>query len=437
MPAGQAIRERMIRENRRALGFVGRSTALAGGVNRLRDAVRFGMSGLATEEYADSFIRITSVSNSDEGLVAKVLRITQDGDIFFSPSAGAAIVSGTTYELWRLGIRPDDVDASRDRCLTEKCSMWRYKPLSILPDVEDWRTAAYDATLGGVTLAAAAAQTLDFPDEIAEESMLVTNSGATGILSSRSLYTQPGRTYRVYGRVSARAQTASIRVRRITAPAADITLTGLSTFTFRGWQWFEVTFTVPDGCGEFQIWLGGADAACISDWMLVGIINTDETLFSLQSRVLGRHDVSNIREVHIAGVGAVGNQRPSAYEIDGVQRIPAGDGLALLFSTAPGHHPVYYNERHRYAALQTDYLAASDRITGDAATTDCPLAYIEAATLVELLKPLGSDLPSSVAALLLAATEELRTWERRVGPDPFIVHERDNPDEGGVPYMRL
>ena len=122
------------------------------------------------------------------------------------------------------------------------------KPLSKIIEVADWSVAAYASSAGGETDAAASVVTLAFPEELFTSSLLVTNSAANGYDASPSIYVQPTQQFRLWGRVSVRAQTASVRVRDITN-GADITLSGTSTFTLRGWQWFELTLTVPTGCG--------------------------------------------------------------------------------------------------------------------------------------------------------------------------------------------
>lgn len=424
MPTGLQIRAEMTKRGapRKPLVRLGRSTALAGGTNRLRDAVRYDMDTQAPSEHSDAYIRITSVSNSDRGLVAKVKRINPDtGDIFFDPPAGAAIVSGTTYELWQYGIRPDDSDRARDRALTQRCSYWQPRPLSVLADVADWPVAAYSATAGGVTSAAGAATTLAFPEEFARQSMLVTNSGVNGLISSERYRVQPQQQFRLWGRVSARAQTPSVRVRDLTN-TADITLQAnpASTFTLLGWQWWEVTFTVPALCGEIQVWLGGASATCIGEWSAVGLLPTARSRIPASARVRSEHDVGQVVGYDIA---ADPNSDEYRRTYDGVERKRFSDGVQFIGVEAD--RPVFYDERHAYAALQTDYLAASDRTTGDDATTDCRLEYAEAATTCELLGHMGQRDPE-LAQILIDAEKDLNYWESQQGPDAEITPEPRN-----------
>lgn len=491
MTTGRANRQTILRNTRGALGRMGLTTAVAGSTSVIRDATRYDMDTRATSDEAQGYVRLgvrftgtatavgaTSMTDATlsqfgtDGLVGAIVRmggsyatITShtatvltftagwtggtpalgayvvdyahvskidyidpgDGDITIDPVTTDEVVASTPYELWYLW--PDDVDVARDKALTTRCAPWRVKPLSKLAEVADWSTAAYATSAGGETDSAGTVTTLAFPEELFTSSMLVTNSGAAGYLASPSLYVQPTQTYRVWGRVSARAETASIRVRRITATAADITLSGTSTFTLRGWQWFEVTFTVPDGCGEIQIWLGGASASCISEWAGVGILPQHETMLSHETRVLSEHDLGHYYTFSLptSATGSV-----SWAKINGVNRRPAGDGVMAVFD-APPNCPVYYSERHRYAALQSDYMTKADRTEGDMTETDCNDDYLCWATIVELLEPQLATLNAAMKGLYADAVRRLKDWDRRVGADPLIIAEFTS--QGSIPIL--
>lgn len=481
---GLALRKRIIRDSRRAIGDIGKTTATAGGTDRVRDALRFDMSTLSPEDESGAYIRIsqsitgtatasaattltdsaaafgsltgalvvaytaagavtvlTITSNSGTVLtgaawsngtpsstsayivtyahVAKVIRVDSTvGDIYFDPPVTTAVVSGTEYELWFHGIRPDEVDEARDQALTTRTSPWRLKPLSVLADVAEWTT---------VSNAAMVPQTLDFPREMFAQSALVTNSGAAGYLASPSWYVQPDQRARIFGRVAVRAQTASVRLRDITN-SADITLSTPSTFTLRGEQWFEVTGTIPASCGEVQVWLGGASASCISDWSGVGLLMDHMAVFSMNSRVLSEHDVA----------GFYGYELPSPtgnvqrYPLQATREAGGGDGVMAIFDSPPAC-PVYYYERHRYAALQADYMSLVNRATGDGGSTDCNDDYIAWATMLELLEPRKRN--AEMDRLLLVATKNTRVWDRRVGADPKILPKHTT--QGGIALRSL
>lgn len=353
-----------------------------------------------------------------------------DGDLTYDPAATTAIATATRYELWYHGIWPDFVDKAKDRALTTRCSRARAKPMSVLPDVEDWPVAAYSATAGGTTDAAGVTSALDFPDEIFARGMTVTNSGAAGILSSKVLKVQPTEQYRVFGRVSVSAQTASVRVRDLTN-SADITLTGDSTFTLNGWQWFDITFTIPSGCGTIQLWLGGASASCVALWTGIGMLPTNETLLSLNSRVGSSHHVGRVYQYMLpTTVGGSLYRR----EIQ-VNRETAGDGAVVLGDEPPGRWPCYYIERHSYTVLQTDYFSKVDRATGDGTSTDCPIDYIAWATIVELLE--ARKRTDDLDRLLLVATKNLRVFDRTYGMDPFVAPQFPRSNYSGIPSLAL
>jgi hypothetical protein len=73
---------------------------------------------------------------------------------------------------------------------------------------------------------------------------------------------------------------------------------------------------------------------------------------------------------------------------------------------------VFWEERHFYDALQTDYWTNVHRVTGDTASTDCPLEYVAAATVCELLE----GRPGEWGAILDRATKDLALWDAQVGP---------------------
>lgn len=428
MPTGEEIREEILKTRGHRLGRRGLTTALAGATNYLVDALRFGLGGQSTEDYADAFLRITSVSNSDEGVVTAVQRIDPpNGRIHVYPVFGAAIVSGAKYELWR--IHPDEVDAARDRALTQRCSRWRLKPLSILPDVSEWPTSAYSAGTGGDSNAGATAMTNAWPESLFPGAMVVSNSGANGFLSSRGFRVQPGQRYGIFGRVRIVDETVEVRVRSTAGTAVELD-GGTQSFTGYGPQWFWITFTVPTTLeDELEIQLFGASATAYAEWEGVGVIPLFETQFVLEPRVLGPDDV---QQVEAWSLPQTATGRPERAEIH-ARREPAGLGVMLTFD-GPPNLPVYYWERHRFAALQADYMTLAQRIAGDAASTTCDLTYIEAATVVELLENMDRD--PALERIYLAAVKDLNVWERRVGPTPIVVKEH-KPHAQGVPLLSI
>ena len=500
MPNGIAIRRAVLRNARGTLGRDWRTTAAAGGTDRLRDAIRHDSSINSVEDIAGAQLRIgqahagtatasagttltdssapfvnaglpgalvvaytaagattvaTITSNTTTVLtasagwsngtpsstsayivtyehVARVVRVDpSNGDIYFDPAVTTAVATNTYYEVWYQGILADETDQARDDALQYRCSPKLIKPLSILTDVEDWLTTAYDATTGGVTDAAAVPAALDFPEEIFAEGMTVTNSGADGILSSRRFRVQPNEQYRVWGRVSVGAQTASVRVRDLTN-SADITLNDTDTYTLDGWQWFDKTFTIPADCGRAQVWLGGASASCVATWAGVGLLPTDENWLSLNPRIISKHDIGRVWQYMLPKAP---NRAVYREELQ-LTRELAGDGASALADTwAPGAYPCYYQERHRFDALQSDYMSLVHRATGSGTNTTCPVQYVAWATVVELLE--ARERNTELERCYQNARKQLTIADRRYGFDPFVAPEFPRSNTSGIPVLRL
>lgn len=501
------INGRQIRENLQArdLCFLGRSTAAAGGTDRLTDAGFFLATTLPAAEEADAWIRITTqasgtatasaattltdgtapfvnlgligclvaayttagaltigtiTTNSTSVLtvaggwsngtpsstsayvihyqhVAKVKRIdVTTGDIYFTPPVTTAVQTGARYELWRNGQRPDQVDRARDDALTGRVSVWLNHALSQLSDCSFWLANATETVT---------APSMAFPNEFEPYSLLVNNNGvATGHANSESFYVSDAQQYVTWCRVSSRSGTARFRVRDITH-GADISLSPVGngpTFTRRGWTWGVFTFSVPTDCEEIQVWPGNDGANDVSEWASIGLLNRDWNEFSLpilstasRSPVSSEHDVGVIWAYDVAAATPQGPIRRQA--IDDVNRERSGAGVRLTFAQPPGQRggPVYYQARHRYPALQSDYLTKTQRVQGDETLTDCPDDYIDAATTVVLYEgPSAASSPDAKAVLTLAL-KDLGAAERQWGPDPVHVPERRN--QGGIRVMRL
>lgn len=356
------------------------------------------------------------------GYAGKLLRIDpQQGYLYVSPVFPAATGAGVGYEISQMGIKPDDHDRARDRALTDRCTRgWQEQVLTVLPEAQEWRIAAYSGALGGTSDATAAAQTMAFPTEYFQQSMLVTNSGSLGYVSSPSYYVQPNDQYRVTGWVSTRAQTSSVRVRRVTSTAADITPDGGAlTFTLRGWQYFDFTFTVPSGCSEVQLWAGGASASCIAEFAGIALIPVAAQSFTLPARVRNVNDVACVYARTGDAVRSTSSNAMQSANKPGLEEIVAlrkraGAGVRLEFPAPLPPFGIVWEERHYYTALQSAYMTATDRVTGDTTPTDCPLEYVVAGTVCELLE--GRVRTAEGDEALLRATMDLGSWDDQFSP---------------------
>lgn len=403
-------------QKRPDLCVVGKATG--GTTTTCIDTTRLQGDTLPADLFAGCWIMF--VSGTNIGVLARIDQFAgSSGTITFSPAAGAAVVSGDEYVITRHVLLPSDFFQARDRALNVRCSRWSIKPLSVLTDVETWTTKIN----GSETLTAAA---MSFPDELAAKSLLVNNNagGTNGGVKSESYYVQAGvDSLRATGMVSVRTGTANIIIRDVTN-GANISLNGTSSFTLRGWQHFDVSCAVPSGCGEVQVWIEGAGTSDVAEWCNVALLPLQATRFSLQSRVLSETEVGEI----YGRRGPTNIARWREWVPLDASRSRGGGALTeLVFASPPGAFAggVFYQEQHHYDALQSAYFAASDHSAGLAATTDCELDYIEAATVVELLENRAQD--PLLNKVYLAAEKDLGFWERKLGAKPIVVEEQDPP----------
>jgi hypothetical protein len=144
-------------------------------------------------------------------------------------------------------------------------------------------------------------------------------------------------------------------------------------------------------------------------------------------------------------------------EIPGIRRVQVNDSVHLQLhrNTVGINLPHLYDERVFYTALQTSYQTSSQRSTGDAVTTDCPIDYATAA-MVKLLaeQNLGADLvimrqvygqiegdqqvsddEAFWLKTLQLAESRLARAEKLYGPEPKPSLERER--ETIIPYYRV
>jgi hypothetical protein len=198
MATGQAIREELIYWG--VLLLLGRSTAASGGADRIRDIVRLKSTSLASSAFDDCYVRLSG--GNANGDVARVDYLnTANGDLYVTPDFSATPDIDTTYEIFRPGVDPDDVDRVRDRALTDICAQWFLHPISEVPN------AAYvDNRTLGISSATLASPTV------------ITTASAHGLPSSG---------------------TALVRITGVTGEAPDINGVHLATETAAS------TFTIP------------------------------------------------------------------------------------------------------------------------------------------------------------------------------------------------
>jgi hypothetical protein len=113
--------------------LLGRATDVAGSTDRLRDTVRLQSNAWASSAFDDCYVR-ASGGNVDGEVVRVDYLNTANGDLYVTPDWSLAPDIDTSYEIFRPGVDPDDVDRARDRALTDICSQWYLHPVSSVPN---------------------------------------------------------------------------------------------------------------------------------------------------------------------------------------------------------------------------------------------------------------------------------------------------------------
>lgn len=423
---GQDIRQELLKWG--ILRLLGSATG--GAANYITDSLRLISGAHPSTLYEDCWVRMTSGTSAGE--VSKVDVLDQDlGRLYVTPSFGAAIATGETYEIIRAGIRPDDLDRARDEALTRYCSQWALQPLSELLNA-DWEDAI--GTTWAVTSATQAIQTnIGFPvASVGRNANRVTNSGAGGYTQSTSLFTRPGQTFFFYVPVSARTGTAEVIVRDVTN-SATVTTSGTATATGRGWTGIQLTGSVPAGCYEMAIRLSGVAATAVIDWGPVFFHWQGQRRIVLPDRLDSRDAVGRVyRLMSYALVGSGDDWGQEAQiEVPNVRRAMSNDNVFLQFSdeSPMGDYPYSYQERIFYDTLSATYLTVAAREVGDAATTLCPLDYAAAGTVRVLAEWYLTEMPHESAfwqGLIDRSQYWLNVWERRHGPpiEPIATRDR-------------
>ena len=430
---GQAIREELVKWG--LILLLGSGTA-TGATNRIRDTIRLAGSALPSTMYDDCWVRITAGTGVDE--VSKVDYLDMDaGDLYVSPVFSGSPTSSSTYEIYRPGLFPDDVDRARDEALTRYCSQWALQPVSELlnGDYEDGVTS-WTATDSTRTVAANA-----FPYETWRNTITVTNSDTNGRIASASLYKRPNQDFYLYVPVSVESGTATVIVRDVTN-GANITLSGTSTATGRGWTGIEVTGEIPTTGAEIQVWLRGDEATAVVAWGPVHFHMQGQRRIQLPARVDSYKHVGRIYRLDAYAQRGVRDEWgiEDMIDVQGVRRIPINDAVILRFpaDNAMRNQPYWFQERIFYDALSTDYLTVAQRGVGDAATTLCPIDYVAAATcrvLAEwymIKQPAEAEFWSQVGQ---NAQNWLNIWERRHGPAPEPIATRERTIS--IPYLKV
>lgn len=436
---GQAIRERLWRWGLIQLAGV----ATGGDTSYLTDTARLQSNALSETIYDDCIVRITSGTSAPDGELSYVDYLdTANGRLYVTPSFTGAVASTDTYEIWKAGVDPDDVDRARDEALTAVCSYWNHYPLSVVPNAgykEALGSSNWEVLLGSGSGAIAKA-TPSFPSEFFTDSLLCTNTDtADEGAESASIYVQPGQSWFFYVPVSVRSGTAEVIIYDNTN-GAEIDLNGTATETLRGWSGIELTFSIPTGCEDITVRLVGQGATDIVEWGPVFMHPQGATVVPLPARVINRNRIGAIyklRDYAIADQSIYWGEE-QMDEVAGVRRQQVGDAVKLRFEEDLEDAPYVFAERTYYAALQTAYRNRANRTGGDLATTTCPIDYVVPALVRILAEQYMEKQPSQRdfwVNLWHRAMRELGVMERDFGPEPQAVQERGRVIY--IPHVRV
>lgn len=439
MPTGLEVREALANPPWKICLLLGTSTASSSSEGQITDTVRLQSTALPSTAYDGCYVRLTSedsaapndyASNGSQSMVDYL--DTTNGILNVSPNFITGAVSGVhrtgeTYEVWYPGVNPDDVDRARDEALTRVCSSWTMQVISELTngDMEDVIGTTWSNDSGGGTVVL---QTLSFPYEYTRNSLLLTNGGANGYSASDSLYTQPNQRFYVFAPVSAQTGTAELIVQDITN-GGPITLSGTTTTVAgRGWTAFEVIGTIPSGCYEIQVWLRGQESNAVIEYGPVNFHWNVQRRIALPDRITTDKHVGPIfvAPLHMRIGGTVYWGQGDVEEVIGIRVEQVSNNVMLSFDSPMVDMPYYFTERIFYDTLSTAYMADTDRVTGDAAPTNCPLDYVTAATarlLAEQYLVTGND-PEFWNGILQQAMREMERMEREFGPETKPRQER-------------
>lgn len=431
---GQDIRQELQRYG--LIRLLGQATDTAGGTNRLRDTTRLNATPLAGTRFDGCYLRVTASGGVADGEQVMVDYLDSDaGDVYVDPAFTSAPTNTTTYEIWRAGINPDDLDRLRDEALTSLCSQWLSVPVSIVTNAGYIEQSA-DVPEGWTASNTALTQEdAAFPDSRFPFTMLVTNSGANGRAVSTSIYSiRAGDFFYLYVPVSVRVGTAEIIVRDITN-GADISLSGTTIETRRGWSGFEVRGQIPSGCDEIQVWLSVQGASDVAEYGPVFMHPQQARQVGIRAQVDTKDDIGPVYRITRYPVASGQGQwsQDDRQEQKNIRKIWNND--IGYFQWEAGNwmvdSPYYYEERVFYAALSTGgYLTAANRATGDAATTLCPLDYAAAATCKLIAEHYALLYPWELEywqTVLSVAQERFDKYERKYGPEAkaTLTRERD------------
>lgn len=410
--------------------LLGQATA-NGAATYLTDTTRLQGTSLPGTIFDGGTIRATAAGGVAAGEIVFIDYLDADnGRLYVTPDWSGTPTSAVTYEIWRPGIDSNDADKARDQALLRDCAQWYLHPLSEVSNaayVEGTTGSAptdWTATGGSSTAIKAV---LPFPVEYSRDSMVVDSvDSANAYAGSASIYVQPAQDFFLHVAVSARgAATGEVQVYDVTNSVA-ITLTGTATSTGRGWFGINVTGAIPATCFEIQVRLIGQGATDIVEWGPVYFHWQGQKRIDIPARVTSRDHVGPVGFIH----DQMGANSTTFWGDEILREIPrqteqVSDNVIVRLDQGMENRPYFYIERAFFSTLQSAYLTAANRATGDTATTLANREYVGAATALRLAaqyKEMDPDFWSNVEA---QAGPIFAIKQREFGPRSFIRVDKD------------
>ena len=360
-------------------------TADSGSTVMLTDAEQLEDSGASAELWEGSWLHVHAGTNAGE--IRRVTAYDPAGGSVTVNRAFPSAVDGTSqYELLRL-LSPDQVHQAIDDTLA-RCWYRTMAVVTLVPDgdMEDPTTGSW--TPSGATLAKVAAN----QDPLAgTQALEVTNTGAHGYAASQRVATLEGQRYVLEASVAPGGATAELALRDATfgATLASASATGVA------WRPLQVACSIPSGCDELEVRLGGAEADAVTTWDNAILIQPGRRQFPLPAWVTRRQQIVEVWE--------------RRSDVPGADVMRAVDWWRVIASPTAAGSPFWLEldgGPSAGAVLALEALRPYAALTDDASTTTVPSDWIVQGAMVEVYRRLKRDSPAGDVARYDALQQE-------------------------------
>ena len=360
-------------------------TADSGTTVALTDAEQLEDSGASAELWEGSWLYIRAGTNAGQ-----IRRVTAydpaSGSVTVNRAFPVAVDATSQYELLRLP-SPEQVHQAIDDTL-ERCWYRTMAVVTLVPDgdLEEPTTGSW--TPSGATVAKVAAS----QDLLAgTQALQVTNTGTNGYAASQRVATLEGQRYVLEAWVAPGGRTAELTVRNATAGTAlaSASATGVA------WQPLRVACSIPSGCDELEVRLGGAEADAVTTWDNAILNQTGRRQFPLPAWVTRRQQIVEVWERHGDVPGADVMQAADWWRVIASPTAEVSSFWLELDSGLSAGRVLVLETLRPYAAL-----------TDDASTTGAPADWVVQGAMVEVYRGLKRDAPAGDVARYEALQQE-------------------------------